>query len=222
MGRLRSCAGIVLAFGIAAPAALALPTLTGTVEDRSGPVDGAKVALWLYETGKGLVVQTVSGRFAITPMKEGNYLFRVEKDGQTPVYGAVRLFGDGEHSIKIYLRPKDPGEEIGEDTPPEKETPAAESKPHADEKAVAAKRTKVVQPRYPEEDKARRIQGDVVMTAVIAKDGAVDDLVVLASPDLPLALASLAAAREWKYRPTELDGKPVDVITEIKVHFRLD
>jgi TonB family protein len=218
---LRFVAGVLAAVCAAAPSLLAVPKFSGTVEDRKGPVDGAQVSLWFYETGKGLQVKTVGGGFEISPMKEGNYFFRVEKDGQTPVYGAVRLFGGEEHHVKIYLRTKDPGEEVGADTSPAADTPDVGSK-RIGGKVAETKRAKTLAPVYPADDKARRIQGDVVMSALISKSGIVEQLVVLASPDLGLALSSLASVRDWKYRPTELDGKAVEVITDITVHFRLE
>ena len=75
-------------------------------------------------------------------------------------------------------------------------------------------------PRYPQEAKDRRIQGTVRMQAVISTDGRVAELTVL-SGDTILAVAATEAARQWRYQPTLLNGRPVEVVTTIDVIFTL-
>ena len=47
-------------------------------------------------------------------------------------------------------------------------------------------------------------------------------LKVLSSPDQELSDATLKAVKNWRYQPTLLNGKPVEVITTISVLFRLE
>jgi TonB family protein len=75
-------------------------------------------------------------------------------------------------------------------------------------------------PEYPAVAKAARIQGVVVLQAVISKDGTVESLQVLEGPPL-LQQAALDAVKTWKYRPYLLNGEPVAVGTTINVVFAL-
>lgn len=61
----------------------------------------------------------------------------------------------------------------------------------------------------------------VVMRAALLKDGSVGELTVMGGADpLPAAEAE-KAVRQWRYRPTLLNGQPVEVVTTIEVDFRL-
>lgn len=78
-----------------------------------------------------------------------------------------------------------------------------------------------VQPVYPPEAKAARVQGSVVLGAIIGKDGAVQSLRVISSPSPLLEQAAMDAVKQWKYRPYLLNGNPVEVDTQITVNFVL-
>lgn len=77
-----------------------------------------------------------------------------------------------------------------------------------------------VDPEYPATAKAARIQGDVVIEAVIDKNGDITHATVVKGPAL-LAEPALKAIKQWKYRPYTQDGKPVEVITTLTVRFRM-
>lgn len=57
------------------------------------------------------------------------------------------------------------------------------------------------------------------MAARIGRDGRIHALKVISSPDADLAIASLAAVRQWTYKPYLFNGMPVDVNTLITVNF---
>jgi periplasmic protein TonB len=78
-----------------------------------------------------------------------------------------------------------------------------------------------VQPQYPPAARLMHIAGSVRLQAIIGKDGRVRDVQVLSGHPL-LVQAALAAVREWRYRPTELNHEIVEVETEITVNFVLD
>jgi TonB family protein len=78
-----------------------------------------------------------------------------------------------------------------------------------------------VDPKYPPAALRYRIQGTVRLEALISKDGHVERLRLLSGHPL-LVRAAREAAQQWVYRPTLLRGKPVRVVTEMDVHFRLD
>ena len=77
-----------------------------------------------------------------------------------------------------------------------------------------------VQPQYPVVAKQIRLQGTVRLRAVIGRDGSVREVEILDGPPL-LALAARDAVTQWRYQPTLLNGRPVEVETHITVHFRL-
>jgi len=78
-----------------------------------------------------------------------------------------------------------------------------------------------VQPTYPPLARQTRISGTVRLHAIISKDGSVQQLEVLQGHPL-LVQAALDAVRQWKYRPTTLNGEPVEVDTTIDVIFSLN
>ena len=77
-----------------------------------------------------------------------------------------------------------------------------------------------VQPVYPPLARAARIQGPVVLAAIISKAGTIDNLRVLSGKPM-LASAAIDAVRQWRYRPYILNGEPVEVETQITVNFIL-
>jgi len=79
---------------------------------------------------------------------------------------------------------------------------------------------KKVTPLYPPEAKAARIQGLVRFTATIGKDGTITNLEVVSGHPL-LVESAQSAVSQWVYKPTLLNGQPVEVITQIDVNFTL-
>jgi protein TonB len=77
-----------------------------------------------------------------------------------------------------------------------------------------------VTPQYPPLAKQARIQGVVVLQALIGKDGSITGLHVVSGHPM-LTNAALEAVKEWKYKPYYLNGEPVEVETTINVNFSL-
>ena len=77
-----------------------------------------------------------------------------------------------------------------------------------------------VQPQYPEEARQSRIQGTVILHAVINTKGDVEELTLISGHPL-LAPAAIDAVKQWKYKPYLLNYTPVNVETEIVVNFAL-
>jgi protein TonB len=75
-------------------------------------------------------------------------------------------------------------------------------------------------PVYPPLARQARIQGTVKLTAIISKDGSIQKLEVLSGHPL-LIPAALQAVKEWRYKPTLLNGEPVEVVTQVDVNFTL-
>jgi len=77
-----------------------------------------------------------------------------------------------------------------------------------------------VQPDYPLPAKSARIQGEVVLAAIIGKDGSIQNLHVVKGHPI-LVKAALDAVQQWRYRPYLLNGDPVEVETQVTVNFVL-
>jgi protein TonB len=77
-----------------------------------------------------------------------------------------------------------------------------------------------VEPVYPQIAKTARVQGTVILAAVIGKDGTIQNLHVVSGHPL-LTNAAMEAVKQWRYRPYILNGDPVEVDTQVEVHFTL-
>jgi periplasmic protein TonB len=77
-----------------------------------------------------------------------------------------------------------------------------------------------VNPTYPPLARQARIQGQVVLRAVISKDGSIENLTLVSGHPM-LAPAAIEAVKQWKYKPYLLNGEPVEVDTEVQVNFTL-
>jgi protein TonB len=75
-------------------------------------------------------------------------------------------------------------------------------------------------PSYPPLAKAARVQGTVKFQATISKDGTIQNLQLISGPPL-LVQSAMQAVQQWVYKPTLLNGEPVEVITTIDVNFTL-
>jgi protein TonB len=80
---------------------------------------------------------------------------------------------------------------------------------------------KKIAPVYPQLAKSARVSGVVHLSAVIAKDGTIQELKVINGPAL-LITAAVDAVKQWVYRPTMLNGEAVQVETTIDVNFTLN
>ena len=78
-----------------------------------------------------------------------------------------------------------------------------------------------VPPAYPEEARKNRVQGKVLLEAVVDEKGIVAKVGTLESPDPALADAAVEAVKRWTYKPATLKGKPVKVRMTITVNFKL-
>jgi protein TonB len=77
-----------------------------------------------------------------------------------------------------------------------------------------------VKPAYPPLARQARIQGAVILQAVIAKDGTIQGLKVMSGHPM-LAPSAVDAVKQWRYKPYFLNGEPVEVETQITVNFTL-
>jgi periplasmic protein TonB len=77
-----------------------------------------------------------------------------------------------------------------------------------------------VKPMYPPLARQARIQGTVVLQALISKTGDIENLQLISGHPM-LAPAAIEAVKQWKYKPYLLNGEPVEVETQVQVNFTL-
>jgi TonB family protein len=106
-----------------------------------------------------------------------------------------------------------------------KATPAAVSQrtqasTAAESVQTASIKAPVVDSAYPLLTGQTSVQGSVLMQALIAADGAVEDLRVLSGPTI-LVSAARDAVRQWRFKPYLQDGKPVETQARVTVNFTI-
>ncbi len=79
-----------------------------------------------------------------------------------------------------------------------------------------------VQPVYPEQARLARVQGVVIVEAVIDEHGDVSNVRVLKGLPLGLDGAAVEAVKQWKFAPATLQGKPVAVYFLLTVNFKVE
>lgn len=77
-----------------------------------------------------------------------------------------------------------------------------------------------VEPLYPPLARTARIQGPVILHALISREGTIEQLQVLSGHPM-LTQAALDAVQQWRFRPYILNGQPIEVETQITVNFIL-
>jgi len=128
--------------------------------------------------------------------------------------------GDAKMTLRIYLGAMSAPGLLPPPPPPAPQADANGQRIRVGGNVQAANILKKVTPAYPSAAKAARIQGTVSYTAIIGKDGTIIDLQVISGHPL-LVEASTDAVRQWVYKPTLLNGQPVEIITQIDVNFTL-
>ena len=88
------------------------------------------------------------------------------------------------------------------------------------QRVMAARLLTKVPPEYPAAAKDQRVQGEVLMAAVIDREGRVSSIQLISGHPL-LAPAAIDAVKQWTYRPYLLNGEPIEIETQITVNFSL-
>jgi TonB family protein len=136
-----------------------------------------------------------------------------------------------EGSLRVY----EGGKEVFRMSPAGVDTSAASSTENGSSAASAPTPAKIVElapdaasgsllrrvePEYPEQALARRVQGPVLLDVRISREGRVQD-VKLVSGDPLLANAAVAAVRQWRFKPHTVNGHAVEMETKITLNFTL-
>lgn len=103
---------------------------------------------------------------------------------------------------------------------PEARASCSDKPSNSTDRVEPGRNTKKTPPQYPLAAKSRGLEGKVVFTAVIGKDGKIKTLELLSSP-LVFYESALLAVSTWEYQPYRLNGDPVEVVTELTVNYKL-
>lgn len=144
---------------------------------------------------------------------------RPETPATPPVPGPTDFGFPGEPTGNGFL----PGGGVvaGDPIPPPPPPPPAPRQPMRVGGLQAPRKIRDVAPRYPAIAQSSRVEGVVILEAVIAEDGSVQDVRVLRSKPL-LDDAAVEAVRQWRFTPTLLGGQPVPVVMTVTVSFTLN
>lgn len=86
---------------------------------------------------------------------------------------------------------------------------------------VAPKPVYKEEPAYTPEARDAKIEGAVLLSAVIEADGSVTGISVERSLDAGLDNNAVETVKRWQFKPAEKDGAPVAVSVKIEINFRL-
>lgn len=78
-----------------------------------------------------------------------------------------------------------------------------------------------VDPAYPEIERKARREGDVVLEAIIASGGEIEEVRIVKSAGPLFDASATAAVSSWRYRPATLNGRAVRVLLTVTISFRL-
>jgi TonB family protein len=220
---------LIAVTAVQAPAQNGSAALSGTVIDSSSArVPNASVIVRNAETRKAEIVRSnEAGEFSFNGLPAGTYDIEVAKAGFQLFRQNRLVLAPGSAQVVTALlnlgRISETINVVGEGA----RAQAADAATPPQRLRVGgnvqhAKLVNQVRPPYPPHLKAAGVEGTVLMEAVIARDGTVQNLQVLNTlvhPDL--VQAATEAVRQWQWEPTYLNGVPVEILTQINVNFTL-
>lgn len=213
-------------------------SLSGTVSDASGAVmPGVRVTVSTVQTigQEGIqeipvqsVITGAAGDYWFRALTPGSYSLKAELPGFT-TFRKTGLQIASSQTLTLNVRLQ-----IGNIAQRVVVSAAGQPKPQAFPRlaglplrirvggnVVAANLISQVKPNYPQGARDRGAEGTVVLEGIIGTDGSITGLRWISSTDPELTNAAREAVMQWKYRPTMLNGEPVEVVTTIEVVFEL-
>jgi TonB family protein len=137
---------------------------------------------------------------------------------------AHRRVRPGSNAIKVDLQPGNSAETAQQVAVPESDQPASITVNAAEHAPISPEPTDVVShsvaPDYPMLARQMKVQGSVVLQALIGRDGLIQDLHVLAGSPI-LAKAALEAVKQWHFKPHYEGAEAVETQAKITVNFTI-
>jgi periplasmic protein TonB len=131
-----------------------------------------------------------------------------------------RALSPGDSSVKLEMQPADPTA-VEPSAQPESSSPAASNATaHVHLSPGSAQVISRVDPSYPLLAKQMKVQGAVILEALISKTGSIQDIQVLSGPAI-LSEAAREAVKQWHFKPYYQSGRPVETEARITVNFTI-
>jgi TonB family protein len=206
--------------GLLASAGLSAATIGGSLFDPSGAaIPNAKASLYNPDTAATLETTTTSdGKFTFDGLPAGEYILHIEKPGFASLFREFKVQPDSkvERGLVLNLGPTErQGKSVASPSP------LNPARIRIGGIVAQSNLIKKVQPVYPASAKAAGVQGAVDLEVAISKEGVPEDIRVVSSPSDDLTQSALEAVRQWHYRPTLLNGAPVEIVTDVIVNYTL-
>ena len=219
--------------GIALPiaaASQATSTPAGRVTDRTGrPLVDATVRLTPANGGSAIETKSdVNGDFQFQPIATGDYMLAVIYPGFSGSRQRLSLTG-GPTTIQFQVQVSTLRERITVESatpdPRGKHEVAAPPAPscsatQAGGQIIPPMKIRDVRPRYKQEWRDNRIEGEILMRATIGTDGKVRGVDVVSGGSADLEDEAMAAVGQWLFTPTYLNCDPIEVQMYVTVAFK--
>jgi protein TonB len=134
-----------------------------------------------------------------------------------------RAITPGDGSVKLDMQPSDQAasEQPAPSAPTQDSAPAAtKTRAQVQLSPASAQVISRVDPSYPLLAKQMKVQGAVVLEALISKSGSIQDIQVLSGPAI-LSEAAREAVKQWHFKPYFQDGQPVETEARVTVNFTI-
>jgi TonB family protein len=130
----------------------------------------------------------------------------------------------GTNSVRVDLHPGTPAQAVADPFVAPAETTAGVTSKAAERvqlsAGTAAVVTRSVKPNYPLLARQMKVQGSVILQALIGRDGLIQDLHVLSGPPI-LANAAEEAVKQWHFKPHYQGAEAVETLAQITVNFTI-
>lgn len=204
-------------------------TLSGTVYDATGgAIPGVTLGLVDSRGTRASATTNSEGRFDFAGVAPGIYAFDAALPGFQTLRQSVELRGEGDWTRAVILQVGELSEALSIRASRLQPQPASPGgAPQAPIRVGGQVRPPIkefdVRPDYPASMRQAGVAGIVPIEAMIGKDGSVSAVRVMSAPVHPdLAIAAANAVRQWRYRPTLLNGVAVDIVMTVTVTFEID
>jgi TonB family protein len=128
------------------------------------------------------------------------------------------------NSVRVDLQPGTPPQADAPIASPATDTAASLTSNAAEHVQMSADASEIVthpvKPGYPLLARQMKVQGSVILQALISRDGAIQDLHVMSGPPI-LAGAAREAVRQWRFKPHYLGAETVETQAKITVNFTI-
>ncbi|HUQ91815.1 MAG TPA: M56 family metallopeptidase [Bryobacteraceae bacterium] len=201
--------------------------LFGSVLDISGAAVPQAVVIVSSGNKKEIAHSGPDGRYAFASLPAGPYGVEVRKPGFALLSRkdvAVKVGEAQKLDLTLEMgRVQETVEVVGKGTRPAPLPPAGTpQRIRIGGNVQATKLVYMPKPQYPQNLQQQGVEGTVLLEGVISTDGSLLSLRSLNSLVHPeLGQAAIDAVKQWRYQPTLLNGKPVEIITTITVNYRL-